>query len=188
MKHFLLTSICMLLSLNVAFASGSQHEEHAAGDDHKHDNLESHTHGHVKILIAVEKNIVDILMEGSADTFIGFEHRPKSKKEIKAYSTFYDGWTKSNDKIFIFPKEFNCKTRGATAGWKGNKNSKHKNLAMAAKYLCEPAIEKANLTVKLSPHLNGAAKFEIDVLPLNIMPYSKEIKKTKKLTEISLPL
>lgn len=188
MKQLLILGLCALLNNNLVLASGSQHEKHEDHEGHSHDNLDSHTHGHVKLLIAIEKNIVDILMEGSADSFIGFEHRPKTKDEVKTYSSFYDGWTKTNEKIFIFPKEFNCKTRGATASWKGEKSSKHKNLEMAAKYLCEPAIENTNLTIKLAPHFSKVKNFEIDVLPLNLMPYSKEVKTTKEMQDISLKL
>ena len=104
MKFDLICLMLSTLSLS-AYASGSQHDDH----DHKHENLDAHVHGHTKLLIAVEKNIVDILMEGSADSFIGFEHRPKSKKEIATYKKFYTAWMKENPKIFVFPKKFGCK-------------------------------------------------------------------------------
>lgn len=177
---------CVFFNSPQILASGSQHSDH--DHDHDHGNLEAHVHGQVKLLIAVEKNIVDILMEGSADSFVGFEHRPKTKAEVAAYSKFYDAWTKSNHTIFQFPKEFNCKVKGATTAWKGKKTDQHKNLVLSAKYLCQPAIEKAELQLHLKPHFSRVNQFEIDVLPLKIMPYTKEAKNLKKTKTINLKL
>lgn len=174
--------IGLFISSSQIFASGSQH------DEHQHENLDAHVHGHAKLLIVVEKNIVDILMEASADTFIGFEHRPKTKKEIAAYKKFYTAWTKENNKIFIFPKKFGCRVKGANSSWKGKKSDKHKNLALAAKYMCQPPIQKTEIKMVLEPYFDRVKEIEIDVLPLKDMPYTKEAKNNKKTKEITLKL
>ena len=157
-----------LFITTLAHASSTQHLEH------KHENLEAHVHGHAKLLIVVEKNIVEILMEGSADSFIGFEHRPKTKKEIATFKEFYTSWTKENNKIFIFPTEYGCLTKGANTKWKDDKSGKHKNLVLAAKYMCQPPIQKSELKINLGSSFKRLKEIEIDVLPLVKMPYTKK--------------
>lgn len=183
MKSILIT-FCVLFSLS-AFASGSQHDDHA---HHDHDNLDAHNHGEVKLLMVVEKNIVDIMMEGSADSFIGFEHRPnpKNKKEVAVFEKFYEAWTKKNSEIFVFPKKFGCKVKGANLSWKGK--GKHKNINLAAKYMCVPPVAGTEVTMKFLPHFERVTKLEIDVLPLKDMPYTKEVKNLKKAKEFKLKL
>lgn len=181
MKSIILI-LTLLSSLNL-YASGSQHDDHHDhdGHDHKH-NLEKHVHGEVQLLISVEKNVVDILIEGPTESFIGFEHKPKSKKEKEIYKSFYDIWMKETGNIFSFPKQAKCSSRGSDISWKGQKGAKHTELSLVVKFFCSPPVENEKLSIDFKRHFKNMNVLKVDVLPLKKMPYSKEFKKQSKVT------
>ena len=65
MKHFFILGT-LLLSAPLAYGKKA---------------LKSHVHGHVKLSVVVDNKQAFIELEGPAESFLGFEHRPKTAKE-----------------------------------------------------------------------------------------------------------
>ena len=64
MKHIIILGTLLLSPLSYAKKS-----------------LKSHVNGHVKLSVAVDKKQVFVELEGPAESFLGFEHKPKTAKE-----------------------------------------------------------------------------------------------------------
>ena len=61
----------------------------AAGDHHHHDHEHegdheqhsAHVHGHAKLFVVLEGNVLELLFESPAINLLGFEHKPESDQQ-----------------------------------------------------------------------------------------------------------
>ena len=92
MKHFLILGT---LLLSAPFAYGKK-------------TLKSHVHGHVKLSVVVDKKQAFIELEGPAESFLGFEHRPKTAKEKASWKNLQSIWKNKIGDMFSIEKSLNC--------------------------------------------------------------------------------
>ena len=92
MKHFLILGT---LLLSAPFAYGKK-------------TLKSHVHGHVKLSVVVDKKQAFIELEGPAESFLGFEHRPKTAKEKASWKNLQSIWKNKINDMFSIEKSLNC--------------------------------------------------------------------------------
>ena len=92
MKHFLIFGA---LIVSAPFAYGKK-------------ALKSHVHGHVKLSVVVDKKQAFIELEGPAESFLGFEHRPKTAKEKASWKKLKSIWNNKTGDMFSIEKSLNC--------------------------------------------------------------------------------
>ena len=59
-------------------------------------NLSSHVHGLVRLEIAYEKNELLIMLSSPAESFLGFEYKAKTKKELELLTQVKKEWKKTS--------------------------------------------------------------------------------------------
>ena len=89
-----------LLIIGVLFSTHSFASEKSLG---------AHEHGTIRLGMAVEKNVVDIDLDGPTESFISFEYLPKTEKEKKIFSDVKNLWEKQFLTLVTFDKKLNCK-------------------------------------------------------------------------------
>ncbi|MEC7181108.1 MAG: DUF2796 domain-containing protein [Bdellovibrionota bacterium] len=92
MKHFFILGT---LLLSAPFAYGKK-------------ALKSHVHGHVKLSVVVDNKQAFIELEGPAESFLGFEHRPKTAKEKASWKKLKSIWNNKTGDMFSIEKSLSC--------------------------------------------------------------------------------
>jgi hypothetical protein len=153
--------IGLILSLKVG---GGEHSLHA------------HEHGAINVGMAVEKNTVEIAIDGPAESFLGFEYLPKSEKEKQILSDLKTKWTKNFDLFFAFDKKLNCHVteasfvqvideKEALAKIKDKKETGiHSDVEAKVKLACVGTLSGTNVTVSLRKVFKNIKKLSIDVI------------------------
>ncbi|MBA3582073.1 MAG: DUF2796 domain-containing protein [Gammaproteobacteria bacterium] len=100
--HTTIRFFSLLLIATVASLANAELAEH-------HD---AHKHGTGKLDIVIEKSIIQINLESPADDIVGFEHKPKNKKQREAISKSV-ATLKNGNVLFIFNPEAGCKLQSA---------------------------------------------------------------------------
>ena len=70
--------------------------------------LKSHVHGHVKLSVVVDNKQAFIELEGPAESFLGFEHRPKTAKEKASWKKLQSIWKDKTGDMFSIEKSLSC--------------------------------------------------------------------------------
>ncbi|MGZ3806476.1 MAG: ZrgA family zinc uptake protein, partial [Bacteriovorax sp.] len=94
-----------LLLVGFAFFVNAMAGEHSLG---------AHEHGAIKLGMAIEKNAVDIDLDGPSESFIGFEYLPKTAKDKKTFNDAKDLWEKKLLTLITLDKKLECKITEAS--------------------------------------------------------------------------
>ena len=168
MKNTLLI-ISLLLSLPTF--SG----EHALG---------AHEHGSIKLGLAVEKNIVELDIDGPAESFIGFEYLPRTEKEKKVFNNAKNLWEKNFFQLVSFDKKLNCKVAEAsfTQVLEGTESSGHSDIEAKAKISCMAPVAGTEVQVSLKKYFKNIKKLSAEILSTN----TKSVEITKLVQVLKL--
>jgi hypothetical protein len=164
MKWGLLSSLLLLTGQICA-------SEHALG---------AHEHGSVKMAIAVEKNVMDIDLDGPSDSFMGFEHTPKGSLETKIYNETKELWEKKLLTVLTPAQDLGCKISEST--FKQTIEGSHADVEAKAKMSCTKNLAGTELTVSLLKRFTKIKKMKVDVLST----LSTTVDVTKKVQVIKL--
>jgi hypothetical protein len=94
----------LVVALSLISAGSFAHEK----------SLGAHEHGSIKLGMAVEKNVVDIDLDGPTESFISFEYLPKTAKEKKIFNDVKELWEKKLFTLVTFDKKLDCKITEAS--------------------------------------------------------------------------
>ncbi|MFA6238678.1 MAG: DUF2796 domain-containing protein [Bacteriovorax sp.] len=156
-----------LVTLGFLFTACAMAGEHS---------LHSHEHGALKLGMAVEKNTVDIDMDGPAESFLGFEYAPKTAKEKKLLADLEAKWTKNLEAFIAFDKKLNCKVseasfkqiieeKEAAASKKDSKESGvHSEIEATAKVVCAANLAGSEVSISLRKIFTHIKKLSVEVL------------------------
>lgn len=171
-------------SLLFSFSSGAK--------DH---SLHAHEHGAIKVGIAVEKNVIEIDIDGPAESFLGFEYMPKTDKEKKQFSDLKDKWIKNLEKFFIFDPKLKCLVEAANfeqimeeldekevKGKVKKESGTHSEIEATAKVRCVSDAAGSDVTVALKREFKKIKKLEIEIVSTT----TKSIAITKPVQVIKL--
>lgn len=160
-------ALCALL---LSTAIWAEHHEHEKG-------LHAHEHGSIKLDIAVEGKTIEVGIDGPAESFLGFEHAPKTDKEKKTFESARDLWAKDLlTKIFILDKKLGCtssevKFEQEIEDHKDQKDEKgkkeagiHSDIEASAKIICTQDLKGQSLTIALKKQYPHIKKLTIDVV------------------------
>ncbi len=152
----------------------------AFSSDHGH-SLGAHEHGSIKVGIAIEGQSAEVEIDGPAESFLGFEHAPKSKLEIKTFKDAQQKWTQKFDSLLSFDKKLNC--RATTASFEQEKSSgSHSDIEASAKIQCASKIAGSSLSVSMKKEFKNIKKLSIEIIGSD----SKSIEVTKEVQIINL--
>jgi len=166
-------------------------------------SLKSHVHGHVKLSVAVGKNKVFIELEGPSESFLGFEHKPKTVKEKASWKRLQSIWKNKDSGLFSVSKSLDCsfeKKKIALVfegddhgghdedehhdehhahGEKKKKTAEHSEIKAEMYITCKKIVPGSVLNVSLKREFVKAREVEAHVLLQNGKFYKKEIEKGK---------
>ena len=137
---------------------------------HEH-ALGAHEHGTIKLGMAVEKNIVDIDLDGPTESFISFEYLPKTAKEKKIFADVENQWKNKLFELISFDKKLNCKITEASfkqiidekAGAK-KEEGVHSDVEAKAKITCASDLAGSSVEVALKKHFKNIKKLTVEVI------------------------
>ncbi len=147
---------------------------------HEH-ALGAHEHGTIKLGMAVEKNIVEIDLDGPTESFISFEYLPKSKKEKKTFNDVKNLWEKNVLSLISFDKKLDCKIIESSFKQvideketaeeqlkikdpKKKEEGVHSDVEAKAKITCNGDIAGTNVQVSLKRQFKNIKKLTVEVI------------------------
>mgnify|MGYP001179805430 CR=1 FL=1 len=185
MKHIIILGTLLLSPLSYAKKS-----------------LKSHVHGHVKLSVAVDKKQVFVELEGPAESFLGFEHKPKTAKEKASWKRIQSIWKNKGGELFSVPKSLDCKFEKKKIalvfeeedhhddhGKKKHhddhhddhhdekKTAEHSEIKAEMYIVCKKMVSGSVLNVSLKREFVKAKEVDANVLLQNGKFYKKEIEK-----------
>jgi hypothetical protein len=160
------------LALGLLFSVQTMAGEHSLG---------AHEHGAIKLGMGVEKNIVDIDLDGPTESFISFEYLPKTEKEKKMFAAVENQWNKKLFELITFDKKLNCKItqtsfkqvidqkETAEAQSKIKDASKkesgvHSDIEAKAKVTCAADLVGSNVEIALKKYFKNIKKLNVEVI------------------------
>lgn len=144
----------LILGTLIIFNTASFSGEHALG---------AHVHGVIKLEMAVEKNIIDVDIDGPAESFIGFEHAPKNAKEKKQLSDAKILWEKNIFELIGFDKKLNCKITESSFNQVMEEGS-HSDIEAKAKITCKGNLAGSEVQIALKKQFKNIKKLNVELL------------------------
>ena len=144
-------------------------------------SLGAHEHGSIKLGMAVEKNIVDIDLDGPTESFISFEYLPKTTKEKKTFNDVKNLWEKKVLELVTFDKKLNCKitessfkqvidekeTAEEQAKIKDPKKKEagvHSDIEAKAKITCSSDLAGTDVQISLKKNFKNIKKLVVELI------------------------
>lgn len=150
----------MLAALALMTGALAANEKH-----HSQKSLSAHEHGSVKLAIAVENNVMEVDFDGPSESFIGFEHAPKSAKEKAKYEAAKTLWEKDLLTLLSPAAELDCKI--SEASFEQEVEGKHAEIEAKAKVTCAKNLAGTELKVSLLKSFPKIKKLNAEVISVN---------------------
>lgn len=125
-------------------------------------SLGAHEHGAVKLALAVEKNMMEIDLDGPSETFIGFEHAPKTDKEKAILNGTKNQWEKKLLTLISLPEALGCQISEASLGLVIE--GVHADLEAKAKITCAKDLAGASASIALIKSFWKIKKLKVDIV------------------------
>lgn len=176
-----------LLLILWALSFNIQADDH--DHDHGHKHLGAHEHGHITVEMAIDGKQVGLELRGPAESFIGFEHKAKTKAEKKKLNDAEELLKKKASSLFVFAPELKCVAKNNNVEWqydegdhdddhkehKDHKDHKkeekhhatHAELKASYQFECGAAIAKTKLKLAVKKNFSKVQEIQIAVLPSN---------------------
>ena len=157
-------------------------------------SLKSHVHGHVKLSVAVDKKQVYVEIEGPSESFLGFEHKPKTEKEKASWKKVQSTWKNKSGDLFSV-KDISCsfeKKKIALVFEEDDhgkekhhddhhdevkKTAEHSEIKAEMYIVCEKMVSGSVLILSLNKGLLRTGEVEAHVLLQSGKFYKKDIEK-----------
>lgn len=162
-----------------------------ANEHHGH-GLGAHEHGSIKLEVAVEGKQIELDIDGPAESFLGFEYKPKTEKEKKAFKDAQELWTKNLlTKILVLDAKLGCSLGEVKFEQeidndhheKGKKEAGvHSDIEAEAKINCAQDPKGSMATLSLKKHFPHIKKLQIDLVGSE----TKTINVTKDVEQFKL--
>lgn len=128
--------------------------------------LDAHVHGVVYLDIATDKNQILIMVKSPADSFLGFEHRPKTKAQEELILKIKKQWNSNLLNYLGSDKLEDCSVSEST--WKHTFSGKnHSNINAQAYISCKKPLINRVLRISLFEKYKNIHQVELQVLKDN---------------------
>ena len=157
--------------LFLSFAHSIQAEKkHKHKHKHHKKNLPSHVHGKAELDISIEKNDLSVEIHTPAESFLGFEYRPRTAKEKATVVTAKIDWTKNFLKFFGLT---DCKV--LKTHWRQEFTGKHHSAIFAGGYIrCPKPLQGRELTVSLKKYYPAIDKMRVRLVGTDNLSKQKD--------------
>lgn len=145
---------------------------------HAEESLSAHVHGVVALDIAADSKEVLFIMKSPADSFLGFEHRPKTKKQMSKVRNVKKLWREDFNKLFKGLE--GCKRK--TMKWNLKYTGKsHSDIEAQAHIICMKPVKNINLSILLMNYFPNIEAIQLQLIRANGEMVSKKVK-SKRIT------
>lgn len=138
-------------------------------------SLHAHEHGAIKVGMAIEKNTIEIEIDGPAESFLGFEYLPKTAKEKKLLSDNQDRWNKQLETLIRFDNSLKCLVTESSfkqvvdeVETKEAKKTKeggiHSDIEAKAKLRCIRNVSGSEVIISLKKIFSHIKKLNVEIL------------------------
>ncbi len=146
-------------------------------------NLEAHVHGSVNLDIATEKTQILVMLKSPAESFIGFEYKAKTNKEINLVKKVKNQWNNGLLKLLGNNAIKNCKI--TKSSWYQKFDSKNHSTIFAESYIkCNKLVKGKKLKISLKKIYKNIKQIHLQLIREDGTVINK--KYTKEIFEISL--
>ena len=170
MKQILVLTLCFLAS-TAALA-----DKHG----HGHGSLGSHEHGAVTLGIAIDGQTIELDLEGPAESFLGFEHAPKSEKDKKVLAQVKALWESKSSELVKFDSKLGCVQQEAK--FEQEIDGSHSEIEASATYACKAKPDGSVAIINLKNHFSEIKKLKVEV----VGKQTKEFNINEKSQKITL--
>jgi hypothetical protein len=136
--------------------------------------LHAHEHGSIKVEMAVDKNTVEINIDGPAESFLGFEYKAKTAQEKKHLADLEKTWTKKLETYIAFDKKLNCLVNEASFKQVIEEGT-HSDIEAKAKLTCAAHLTGSEVVISLKKTFKSIKKLSVEVISTQVL--SVEITK-----------
>lgn len=153
---------------------------------------DAHEHGKINLDIAFEGKSGIIMLHGSAEAFLGFEHKAKTKAEKKVVNSLKESTSKI-ESLITFDKSLKCKSTRTFFGFNKiedhddhddhdhkheKKHEGHQNFKISYNVECSKTVEKTKVSFDFSKALKSIHEVELQFIN-NTYQTGKEIESSK---------
>ena len=76
-------------------------------------SLSAHLHGHVNLNVAADVKTIFFEVHSPSQSFLGFEHRPKTEQQKNQWASVKNQWEKKTSELFQIEPSLACKVKQA---------------------------------------------------------------------------
>ena len=123
--------------------------------------LESHEHGHAKMQIAMENNIINIEVDVPGESIVGFEHAAKTDEQKAAVAAAIKQLSDA-DAVFKLPSAAGCKV--ASADVELHQEGDHNAFEAAYQFTCSNLAAATSLETNLFVLYPSIEEIDVDYI------------------------
>lgn len=170
--------------------------------------LGAHQHGHVSFEMAIDGMKSAVEIKGPAESFVGFEHKAKTKKEKQAVKDTEKLFKDKALELIGFASDLECKVSQQSVDWnfdvheghdhghdhdhdkKEHKDhdkhkGEHAELKASYQFTCKKMIKATTLTLGLKKNFPKIQEIEVAVLPTSGNAFALELEGEK--SDVTIP-
>ena len=162
--------------------------------------LDAHQHGHITFEMAIDGTKSAVEIKGPAESFVGFEHKAKSKKEKQAVKEVESLFKEKAIELVGLASELECKVSKQALDWQfdvhhdhdhGHDKDDHKHkgehaeLKASYQFDCKNMIKATTLKLGLKKQFPKIQEIEVAVLPSSGNAFALELKGDQ--ADVSIP-
>lgn len=163
----------------------------------------AHQHGHVSFEMAIDGMKGAVEIKGPGESFVGFEHKAKTKEEKKAVKELEGNLIAKGISYIGLADELECKLSAHRIDWiydvhddhghdhghdKHKKDDKHKGehgeLKVSYQFECKKMIKSTTLNIGLFKAFSNIKELEVAILPSSGNAFALELKADKASVQI----
>lgn len=155
-------------------------------------SLSAHEHGHVSFEMAIDGMQAAVELRGPAESFVGFEHKPKTKKEKKLVKSLEKDLKQQALTLLGFDAALECKLSSYGFDMIHESNHKHDHdhdhdhgdkhkgehseIKISYKFDCKKMVQATKLELGLKKSFNNIKNISVAILPSNGNAFAVELK------------
>lgn len=166
--------------------------------------LDAHQHGHVSFEMAIDGMKSAVEIKGPAESFVGFEHKAKTKKEKQAVKDVEKLFQDKALELVGFASDLECKVSKKAVAWNfdvheghdhghDHDNDKHDDkhkgehaeLKASYQFDCKKIIKGTTLNLGLKKNFSRIQEIEVAVLPSSGNAFALELSGDK--SDVAIP-
>lgn len=162
-------------------------------------SLGAHEHGHVSFEMAIDGMQAAVELRGPAESFVGFEHKPKTKTEKKAVRDAQKVLKQQALPLLGFSADLECTLSDFVFDMIHESNHKHDHdhghgdkhkgehseIKVTYKFSCKKMVQATKLELGLTKSFSNIKNISVAILPSSGNAFAVELKSGEN--SISIP-